>query len=47
MDRWHEFADCKTRKDAGGEVVVADAMSELEVLVKHGAKGERDRLVFC
>ena len=46
MNRGHEFASCETEEDAWGEVVRADAVAELEVLVEHQAEGQRDGLKF-
>lgn len=48
VDGRDEAAGGEAEEDAGGEVVFADAVAELEVLVEHGAKGEGDRLwVLC
>lgn len=44
MDGGHEAAGGETEDDAGGEVMFADAVGELEVLVEHCAEGERDGL---
>lgn len=44
VDRGHEAAGGEAEDDAGREVVLADSMAELEVLVEHGSEGERDRL---
>ena len=44
MDWWYEFASCETKKHAWRKVVLADAVTELEILVEHGAEGEGDRL---
>lgn len=44
VDGWDEFARRETEEDAGGEVVFADSVSELEILVEHGAEGEWDGL---
>lgn len=46
MDRRYELASGKTPKNARGEVVVADAVAELKILLEHSAKRERDGLVF-
>lgn len=40
MDRRHELASHKTKQDARREVVLSDAVSELEVLPEHGREGE-------
>ncbi len=44
VNRWHEAAGCQAQDDAGRKVMFADAVAELEVLVEHGAEGERDGL---
>ena len=44
MDGRNEASGGQTKHDAGGEVVFADAVTKLEVLIEHGSKGERDGL---
>lgn len=39
MDRRDEFARCEAEEDPRREVVLADALTKLEILVEHG--GER------
>lgn len=44
MDRREELARDEAQNDAGGKIVLLDTVSELEVLVEHGAQREGDRL---
>lgn len=44
MDGRHEFPCRETEEDAGREIVLADPVAELEVLMEHGAEGQGDRL---
>ena len=44
MNGREELARHQAQYDAGREVVLVDAVAELEVLVEHGAQGERDGL---
>jgi hypothetical protein len=44
VDRGHEFACCETQEHARRDVVFADAVAELEILVEHGAEGKGDGL---
>lgn len=44
MDGRDEAAGGEAEDHAGGEVVFADAVAQLEVLVEHGAEGEGDGL---
>jgi hypothetical protein len=46
MDGRYEFACHETEEDSWREVVLADTMTELEVLVEHCAEGEGDRLLI-
>ena len=39
VDGRHEFACCKTKEDARGRVMFADAVAKLEILVEHSAEG--------
>jgi hypothetical protein len=42
---WRDkFAGCKAEKHAGREIVFADTVAKLEVLVEHGSECERNRL---
>lgn len=45
MDGRDEAAGDEAEDHAGGEVVFADTVGELEVLVEHGAEGEGDGLL--
>lgn len=44
MNRRHEFAGGETPKNSWGEIVFADAVTKLEVLVEHCTKCKRYRL---
>ena len=44
MNRWEELTRHQAQDDAGGEVVLVDAVAELEVLIEHGPQGERNGL---
>lgn len=44
MDGRYEFACHETEEDPRREIVLADTVAELEVLVEHCAEGERYRL---
>ena len=44
MNGREELTGHQAQDDAGGEVVLVDPVAELEVLVEHGAQGERDGL---
>ncbi len=46
MDGRDEAAGGEAEEDAGGKVVFAEAVAELEVLVEHGAQGEGDGLCW-
>ena len=46
MDRRYEFAGCETEKDAWRDIMFADAVAELKVLVEHRAEGQGDGLAF-
>ncbi len=47
MNGRDEAAGGETENDAGGEVVFADAMAQLEILVEHGTEREGDGLWDC
>lgn len=44
MDGGQELSSSEAEEDAWREIMLAYPMSELEVLIKHGAKWERNRL---
>ena len=44
MNWGQELSGREAKQDAQGKVVFADTMGELEILVEHGAEGERDGL---
>src|SRR5438034_11022768 len=44
VNRRHESTSCEIEDHARRKIVFADTMAKLEVLVKHGSEGERDRL---
>ena len=44
MNGREELTGHQAEDDAGGEIVLVDPVAELEVLVEHGAQGERDGL---
>lgn len=44
VDRRHEAAGDEAEEHAGGEVVLADAVAHLEVLVEHSRESKRYRL---
>ena len=46
MDWWDKFPGRETEEDARRKVVLADAVTELEVLVEHGTESKRDGLLF-
>lgn len=44
MDGRDKFPGCEAEEDTWGEVVFANAVAELEVLVEHGAEGQGNGL---
>lgn len=46
MNGRDEATGGKAEEDARGEVVFAEAVAELEILVEHGAEGEGDGLFW-
>jgi hypothetical protein len=46
VDRRYEFACHETEENSWREIVLADTVAELEVLVEHCAEGEGDRLLY-
>ena len=44
MNRREELTRHQAQDDAGGEIVLVDAVAELEVLIEHGPQGERNGL---
>ena len=40
MNRRYEFPGCEAREHAWGEIVFADAVAQLKVLMEHGAKSQ-------
>jgi hypothetical protein len=47
MNRRYELASCETEENVRREVVLADAVAELKVLVEHRAKGQGNGLFAC
>jgi len=41
MDRWQELSRRKAEQDTRREVVLADAVGKLKILIEHGPEGKR------
>lgn len=47
VNGWYEAARHQAQDNARVEVVLAQAVCQLKVLIKHGTEGERNRLAKC